>query len=331
MHGYGNGVASSKRDEADAVASPVAKRVRLSARDAVAAKAVPPPPPCEPLGNLLFKDVPRNARHPGLGRLAVLSDELLSTIFSELPPRDLVRIQAVSPAFYAFTRTEGNWKLEYIKRARGKLGAWQGSWRSTYVHQFLKPTPKPADGDDASSIPTDSIRIRDVYSDVLYLPYLAAKYDANAIASSSSFANNIARKDARTLHAQDLGDMPMILTHAMDDWAALASHNQRWTLPSIAERFPETEFRAEAVLTRMRDYAAYHDACPYDESPLYIFDADFVEKTAGRDGEEGHGLGADFQVPALFRDDLFKVLGDERPNYRWLVSGKTVSLQRNQG
>lgn len=264
--------------------------------------------PCQPLGNLLFQSGSRNARNPGLGSLAVLTDELLSSIFSELDPIDLIRSQAVSRAFFVFARIEGHWKLHYIKRARGSLGNWRGSWRNTYISTFCAP--------DRQVSPTANIYIRNIYSDVLYLPYLAAKYDANSIVTSSSFANNIPRKDIQTLTNIELGNEPCILTGAMKDWAAMSA-DRRWSIPSLAERFPATQFRAEAVLTSMSQYSAYHDACDADESPLYVFDPDFVEKTGS---ETATGLGADFAAPEPFRDDLFKVLGDERPNYRWLVS-----------
>lgn len=59
----------------------------------------------------------------------------------------------------------------------------------------------------------------------------------------------------------------------------------------------------------------YHDACEQDESPLYLFESEFVEKTVGA----SEGLGDDYEVPLCFREDLFEVMGAERPDYRWLV------------
>lgn len=289
-----------------------AKKAR-SATDTSKVSTPTPKVPCQPLGNLLFRPGSRNARHPGLGNLAVLSDELVSSIFSELAPVDLLRAQAVSKAFFAFARIEGHWKLHYVKRARGDLGQWRGSWRESYISTFFCPH-------EAEQSPTSSIDVQDVYSDVLYLPSLAAKYDANTIVQTPSFANNIARKDGRSTTAEDLVDTPFILTNAMTDWAAMSS-NRRWSIPALAARFAGTQFRAEAVLTTMSQYKEYHDSCLADESPLYVFDPDFVEKTEDGEvrGQAGQGLGEDFSVPAAFKDDLFKVLGDERPNYRWLV------------
>lgn len=92
--------------------------------------------------------------------------------------------------------------------------------------------------------------------------------------------------------------------------------SRRWTLPQLAERFPDIALRAEATLTTLPDYSRYHDDCPQDESPLYLFESEFVKKTTGRNGPD---LGADYQVPACFSEDLFEVMGSERPDYRWLV------------
>lgn len=352
---------------ADGLTSRPSKRARTCPEeDQPGHRSLPPVrPPAQPLGNLLLRERPYNSRNPGLGRLAVLPDEIIASIFSELRAPDLVRSQGVSRAFFAFSRIEGHWKLEYIKRSKGSLEKWRGSWRSTYLYNYntahKHPYPSPSSSahalpnqshscppasDPIHSLPTDEIRIRDLYSDVLYLPHLAARYDAKELTRSSNFSDNVLRVDGSRLSPSDLRDTPMILRNLMQDWGAL----QTWSLASLAQAYPETKFRAEAVLTHMEDYLAYHDACGADESPLYIFDADFVEKTktqeegaashgsrgAGGGGAGGNGdgdgdgggndkakagLDRDFNVPSIFRDDLFKVMGDERPNYRWLVSG----------
>ena len=266
----------------------------------------------QPLGNHLLQSTPYNARSPGLGRLAVLPDEIVASIFSELLAVDAIRCQGVSRAFFAFSRIEGHWKLEYIKRSRGALGAWKGRWRTTYIGAFLRPPG------NTGALPTDSIENRDLFSDVLYLPHLASSYDANTISNASSFSDNIPRKNGRLLSSSDLGQEPVIASGLMDNWPALPSKTTPgWSLSTIASRFPRTEFRAEAVLTTMEQYEIYHDTCTSDESPLYIFDAEFVEKSQREKGDAG--MAADFEVPPVFRDDLFKVLGKERPNYRWLV------------
>lgn len=281
------------------------------AQQANTARISSPKPPCQPLGNLLARENAYNARDAGLGRLAVLPDEILIGIVGELEALDLMRIQAVSHALFAFSRIEGQWKHLYVRKTAGKLERWQGTWRATYLRGFCN-SPQTL----ASGLPTDHINISDIYSDALYLPYMAARYDANDIASSSKFANNVKRMDGSALSVDDLGDEPLILTNLMDQWAALQEPG-RWSLSSLAKRFPSVVFRAEAVLTKLSDYIPYHNDCTHDESPLYIFDANFVEKTEASDPT--NGLQQDFAVPHLFQDDLFSVLGEQRPNFRWLV------------
>ena len=56
-----------------------------------------------------------------------------------------------------------------------------------------------------------------------------------------------------------------------------------------------------------------------DESPLYLFDSKFVEKMGiqvGRDARD-----ASYWTPECFGEDLFAVLGEERPDCRWLIIG----------
>lgn len=104
----------------------------------------------------------------------------------------------------------------------------------------------------------------------------------------------------------------------MTDWPAFSSPTRHWSLEKLKSRFSTTSFRAEAALTTLPVYATYESDCVLDESPLYLFESDFVEKTASQ-GE--FGLGDDYTVPACFQEDLFGVMGDRRPDYRWLIRG----------
>ena len=61
--------------------------------------------------------------------------------------------------------------------------------------------------------------------------------------------------------------------------------------------------------------------------PLYLFDCKF--------GEKCPDLAADYTVPGYFSEDLFHVLDDRRPDYRWLIvgaarSGSTFHIDPNQ-
>lgn len=53
---------------------------------------------------------------------------------------------------------------------------------------------------------------------------------------------------------------------------------------------------------------------PADDSPLYIFDGTFADRTGSK------GLRGDYEVPALWQEDLFHHVGERRrPPYRCLI------------
>ena len=54
-----------------------------------------------------------------------------------------------------------------------------------------------------------------------------------------------------------------------------------------------------------------------DDMPLYLFDKDFAKRCPE--------LTKDYSVPQPFAEDLFSVLGDSRPDYRWLIIGPARS------
>ncbi|KAG8680225.1 hypothetical protein FRC09_018401, partial [Ceratobasidium sp. 395] len=92
----------------------------------------------------------------------------------------------------------------------------------------------------------------------------------------------------------------------------------RWALENLLRRFSHTSFRAEAFDCSLQTYSDYAADCSQDDSPVYLFDSRFVEKTVGN-GDLG--MGADYDPPALFGEDLFKLMEDKRPDYRWLIIG----------
>lgn len=55
-----------------------------------------------------------------------------------------------------------------------------------------------------------------------------------------------------------------------------------------------------------------------DESPLYLFDRAFVEKMKIKTDKS---QGGQYWAPKCFGEDLFSVLGDQRPDFRWLNVG----------
>lgn len=80
-------------------------------------------------------------------------------------------------------------------------------------------------------------------------------------------------------------------------------------------KYGDVSFRAEAVDWPLKTYVEYMRD-NQDESPLYLFDRSFVEKMDIRVGRDGH-----YWAPGCFGEDLFSVLGEQRPDSRWLIVG----------
>ncbi|KAK5104924.1 hypothetical protein LTS08_001195 [Lithohypha guttulata] len=88
-----------------------------------------------------------------------------------------------------------------------------------------------------------------------------------------------------------------------------------WDRQNLLDRYGDVKFRAEAVDWTLHDYVNYMDN-NQDESPLYLFDRAFAEKMKLQIGDDGA-----YQPPACFAEDLFTLLGEHRPDHRWLIIG----------
>ncbi|KAJ1565229.1 jumonji domain-containing protein 6, partial [Nowakowskiella sp. JEL0078] len=153
--------------------------------------------------------------------------------------------------------------------------------------------------------------------------------------------------------------IPVVITGATDSWPAHAN----WKPSNLLEKYPSEKFKVgedddgDSVYLSLAHYFYYALApgkpkksqprslsksasfarsviadARYDDSPLYIFDSRFGERTKGNSG--GLGLPScatkelleDYVVPKYFRDDLFRLVGDRRrPPYRWVVIGPARS------
>lgn len=137
---------------------------------------------------------------------------------------------------------------------------------------------------------------------------------------------------------------PCILTQATVDWPC---HD--WSLDYIRDTWARRPFQAEAVRMEGCAYVSYaraagggaapqeHAGVVPDTAPFYLFDA----QLAGGDPNAAR----DWRVPALLeqcplgargthsardkdqrtRADLLSLMGDARPDYRWLIAGPARS------
>jgi len=172
------------------------------------------------------------------------------------------------------------------------------------------------------------IRTPNVFSDLLFQPILCVDYSFNSIitrlARSRKFNSNVEKVIIQKSNTFQLARRPTILKGLIEEWPAYnRSSSHRWCLDSLIKRYPNLAFRAESTLTTLGNYRTYHDNCWLDESPVYLFDSQFVEKSSTT--LFPRGLGDDFSVPEIFQQDLFSCLGDQRPDYRWLIIGPARS------
>jgi len=110
-------------------------------------------------------------------------------------------------------------------------------------------------------------------------------------------------------------NQPFILADPVKAWPLCES----WSTERLLARFSDVCFRAEAVDWPLRTYLDYMNN-NHDESPLYLFDRSFVEKmklTVSTTPDRK----ADYWPPTCFGSDLFSVLGEQRPDHRWLIIG----------
>ncbi len=183
---------------------------------------------------------------------------------------------------------------------------WRGSWRSTYLS---------LDQEHIAHVFCDKL-----YSDVLYRPFLCANTSLTPYTTNIPSKNVIPRLE--DLDPADFAsnwcDKPFILTKPVREWPIFRT----WDTAQLLKDFADILFRAEAVDWPLKTYVDYLNNNA-DESPLYLFDRGFVEKMGlwvGRTSSK-----ASYWIPDCFGEDLFAVLGDHRPDSRWLIIGPARS------
>ncbi|KAF1959089.1 Clavaminate synthase-like protein [Byssothecium circinans] len=267
--------------------------------DPVGAATVPPHPlSIKPAGNAYTASENLKAR---CGSFAKLPDELLSLIFESFDADTLVRLGRTCRALYSFTRLEELWRALFVSSPPDNFD-WRGTWRSTYL-----------------GIPPErvtSLSCQNLFSDVLYRPFQCANIPLEAFTSNIPSQNAIQRILDLTCeeYAQTWTNKPFILTSPVKEWPIYG----KWTLEYLLKEYPDVKFRAEAVDWPMSKYMNYVSNSS-DESPLYLFDRAFVEKTGITVGREAPD--AAYWAPDCFGEDLFSVLGEDRPDSRWMIMG----------
>ena len=180
---------------------------------------------------------------------------------------------------------------------------WHGSWRSTCLQIPLSQETH--------------ISCTDLFSDLLYRPFYCAQISLLPYTASIPIENRISRLKnlTRTEFTSKWVNTPFILTEPVKKWPIY----DVWSIASLLQMYGDVQFRAEAVDWPLRTYVQYMNV-NNDESPLYLFDQGFVEKMSLDVGGDSV-RGGDYWAPECFGEDLFEVLGDQRPDSRWLIVG----------
>lgn len=233
-----------------------------------------------------------------IGTLGTLPDEVILVFLEWLEDLDLLRLGRTCRAFFAFTSSDDLWKALLLRDSRLR-SRWRGSWRATYLER-LSPDVPPID-----------CRL---YSDTLYRPFFCSQINLSPFACGIPSSNRIPRFTdlSQADFSTSWSDRPFILTKPVKKWPVFS----KWCQEALLDKYGDVAFRAEAVDWPLSTYIEYMKNV-HDESPLYLFDKDFVQKMNLSVGENG---GA-YAPPACFGEDLFAVLGEQRPDSRWLIIG----------
>ncbi|PQE19928.1 F-box and domain protein [Rutstroemia sp. NJR-2017a BVV2] len=269
-----------------------------------AAVSIPPHPlGVKPSGNAYTAT--SNARY-AIGPLQILPDEVLAIFLESLDARLLRSLGAACKFLYAFTRSEELWKPLFIESPTSKSGTfnWRGSWRATYLN---------IEESHLSKIPCNN-----VFSDVLYRPFLCTHTPLTPYTTNIPFRNQIPRLEDLTPEefTTTWSSRPFILTAPVKTWPCYTS----WDTSALVQKYGSVKFRAEAVDWTLDTYIQYMQNSN-DESPLYLFDRSFVSKMDLLSSSSSPA----YQIPSCFGEDLFTVLGADRPDDKWLIVGPARS------
>ncbi|XP_047338880.1 F-box protein At5g06550 [Impatiens glandulifera] len=259
----------------------------------------------QPLGNLYFIPNLRNCRDTGLGNLQKLTDELVLDILGLLGGTHLGILSTVSKSFYVFCNHEPIWRNLVLENYNGEF-LYNGSWKSTFIATFSPSFSL------SRSVPT-CLKVRDFFSDYLFQSWLCANLEMKP---EWLERDNIQRR--RGISVDDFvknfeePNKPVLLEGCMDNWVAF----KKWDKDYLVKTCGSVKFSVGPVEMKLDDFFMYSEQAK-EERPLYLFDSSFVKKVPE--------LGSGYEIPEYFREDLFGILGNERPDYRWIIVGPAGS------
>ena len=207
-----------------------------------------------------------------------------------------------------FNRTPRRKLTSTRSHEKSKLGSfsWHGTWRSTFLN--------------LTQDQISQVRCENVFSDVLYRPFLCTYTPLSPYTTNIPRANAITRLEnlSAAEFLESWSNKPFILTKTVLEWPVY----KVWDMNSLLEKYGDVLFRAESVDWSLSTYVEYMRNNS-DESPLYLFDRSFVSKMNLNTNNKQQPLA--YWSPECLGKDLFDVLGDKRPDSKWLIIGPARS------
>jgi hypothetical protein len=238
-----------------------------------------------------------------MGDFGCIPDELVLTLLEWLDENALLGLGSTCKALYAYTTYDQLWKDLWIAKSSKIQMRWRGSWRASALRL---PSNKLAD-----------IDCHTLFSDALHRPFLCSQIPLASYVSDIPPNNHISR--LKDLSAEEFAtswsDKPFVLMEPVKQWSVY----REWSEDKLLAGFGQATFRAEAVDWPLKTYVDYM-LNNSDESPLYLFDRSFVQKMELQVGPAGA-----YRLPPCFGEDFFELLGDQRPDHRWLIVGPARS------
>jgi len=277
-----------------------------------------------PSGNALTasrEDVETRVRRKisGLGALAALGDDALLRALDECDAKTLAVLAKTSKAMRAFATHADLWKALTLRAFGGRF-RYEESWFATYASTALaarqRREPRASKRMKLANATSNARALcakisTEIYSDVLHQRYMCAAMELEPEWLSTS---TVPEASSSELSVEDFAlkyeipNVPVVLRGAANAWRA----TKTWTRESLVAKFGDVDFVVGGYDVTLSNFFAL-SACE-DDVPLYLFDPDFAEKVPE--------LARDYDVPEYFaKDDLFALMGADRPHYRWLIAG----------
>lgn len=232
-----------------------------------------------------------------------LNDDLVLDILSFLSALDLAILTPVSKAMYVFSQHSELWQPLVVEEFQGDF-QFTGNWKGTFTQCIQAKRGVPI-------VPHVPLSVPCFFSDRLFQPWHCA---SSSWPASWFRGETIPREKGLSLEdfieKYESRNLPVILSDVVPSWPAYGKWSREWLL----QHYGSTKFAAGPVHMTLKDYYAYHDAARgTEERPFYLFDKHFSRSCPE--------LLADYTPPDFTKEDLFQLLGADRPDFRWLIIG----------